>query len=671
MRKEFPILHLTPELEERIHRIYSLNIDSFIIPSPFIRDESLEKDYDRSYVWEEEGEILGYLLVYSNPQRTRFHLYKQVTSPFGRGKGIGSAFIQRLVEEVSPEAVLYLVIWEKHQEAMLFFEKKGFTTEDLVVYRGLSYHYMEVRAGDVQIDMDEEGLQRRTATEDLGKTRHDARKTLQLLSDMVDKLGPDNCNKITEDINRETTALINMLNAYRESLEYSHEVNVKTLIIERILPFIEMSPVHCEVRFIIKGRVSEAYGHYLDVGRALVNLVSNALDAIREAGRPGLISITLEEMESHILLTFQDNGIGIDKKRLEKGENGLPRFVGKTTKAAGTSSRQGQRQTAGLASGQTPGQGIGTRQIYATFGAEAIEVESAVGEGTVWKIRLARRPAGDLLVLQGLETRYREYRDLMDPVLPSLPVDRVRMATFIWHLRKLEILAWDLVLQFAKYHNVREIYRMALAYRFGRKDRESLSGEIARLRVDHPEIRSWLLDVLATLRRDEEFVLENVNYRDFGAVMLKSYGQAGDRTVVFTLDPHSGRFYATDRKLAEHVDFALYLGRERDQLLRGELSGDLNDLGRPITLGVWSVGSAEDAEDKMALIRRGACTLVKMGIKEEKKIAFYQTTYVSSPRDINSYITTTLGELCATPEDRLTRFLTDTDEDIPSFVVTD
>ncbi len=655
MSRDTHIVHLTPELEDRIRRIYSLNIDSFIIPSPFIRDGDLEKDYDHSYVWQEEGEILGYLLVFSNPGRTRFHLYKQVTSPFGRGKGIGSAFIHRLAEEVSPDATLYLIIWEKHQEAMLFFEKKGFTTEDRVIHRGLAFHYMEVRAGNVQGGGEEEPPGGRTRVEDLGKTRHDARKALRLLSEMVDRLGPDNCNRIIEDINRETTALINMLNAYRDSLEYSHEVNIKSLIIERILPFIEMSPAHCEVRFVMKGRVPEAYGHYLDIGRALVNLVSNALDAIREAGRPGRISITLEEKESSILLTFRDNGVGIDPGRLKKGEDGIPLFVGRTTKTGGAA----------------PGQGIGTRQIFAVFGADAIDVKSSPGRGTVWSIRLARRPPGDLLALQGLETRYREYRDLMDPVLPAPPVDRVRMATFIWHLRKLEILSWDLILQFAKYHNVREIYRSVLAHRFGRKDREALAAEISRLKVDHPVIRGWLLDVLTTLRRDEEFVLQNANFRDFGGVMLKSYGQAGDRTVVFTLDPESGMFFATDRKLAEHVDFAPYLGRERDELLRGEHSGDVNDPARPITLGVWSIRNGMDAEEKIALVRRGACKLAELGLKADKKIAFYQTTYVSSPLDINSYITTTLGELCGLPEDRLRKFLADTDEDIPAFVVTD
>lgn len=656
MNTELRILPLTPALEERIHRIYSLNIDTFLIPSPFIRDARLEKDYGHSYVWEEEGEILGYLLVYSDPGRTRFHLYKQVTSPFGRGKGIGSAFIHRLAEHVAPDALLYLYIWEKHQEAMMFFEKKGFTTEDRIVYRGLTFHYMEVRAGDI-VREEEDAGKRPVVAEDLGKTRHDARKTLRLLSEMVDRLNPENCNKIIEDINRETTALINMLNDYRDAHEYIHEVNVKTLIIERILPFIEMSPVRCEVRFIVKGRVSEAYGHYLDIGRAMVNLVSNALDAIRERGRPGRISISLAEKGQSIVLEFRDNGIGIDPLRLERREDGLPRFVGITTKAGGV--------------GIQPGQGIGTRQIFAAFGSDNIDIKSAPGRGTVWTIRLTKRPPGDIRVLRSLEFRYREYRELMDPVLPEPPVDRIRMATFIWHLRKLEILSWDLIMQFAKYHNIREIYRLTLAYRFGFKEFQVLVAEFARLRIDHPEIREWLLDVLGTMKRDEGFVDANADIREYGAIMLKSYGQASDRTVIFTLDPETGRFLATDRKLAEHVDFVSYLGRNRDQLVRGELCGDLNDMQRPISLGVWSVRSREDALAKTAQVREAGCKLREIGLKPEKKIALYQTTYVDSPVDLNSYLTTTLRELCETTDDRLERFLADTDDEIPPFMITD
>ena len=154
-------------------------------------------------------------------------------------------------------------------------------------------------------------------------------------------------------------------------------------------------------------------------------------------------------------------------------------------------------------------------------------------------------------------------------------------------------------------------------------------------------------------------------------MLLKRSGHATARPVIFTIDPENGRFIATDRKLAEHVDFAHYLGRDRDHLLRGELSGDLNNAERPITLGVWSVRNRADALRKIALIRAGARRLVTSGLKRAKRLTFYQTTYVESPEDINTYLTTTLGDLADTPDDRLERFLVGTDDEIPPFMITD
>jgi predicted GNAT family acetyltransferase len=104
---------LTKDDQAKIDKIPFLNIDSILIPSPYIKDKELDIDYDHSYVWDEEGEFLGYILVYSNKEKNKFLVYKQVTSPFGRGKGIGSAFIRKLAQDVSPDSYIYLFVWEK------------------------------------------------------------------------------------------------------------------------------------------------------------------------------------------------------------------------------------------------------------------------------------------------------------------------------------------------------------------------------------------------------------------------------------------------------------------------------------------------------------------------------------------------------------------------------
>ena len=706
------IRKLTPALEERIQRNHSLNIDTFIIPSPYIKDEELEKDYEHSYVWEEEGEILGYLLVYSNPERTRFHLYKQVTSPFGRGKGIGSAFLRRLASEVRSDALLYLYIWEKQQEAVLFFARKGFAVLDRIVYRGLVFIHMVCRAQDLK---DAEGGEERSSSfaEELGKTRHDARKTIRLLSDMVDRLSVDNCHKIIEDINRETTALINMLNAYRDSVERFHEVNIKSLLLERILPFIELSPVPCDVHLIVKGRIPEAYGPYLDYGRALVNLASNALDAIKEAGRRGRITIELKEEPDHILLTFADNGVGIEPQRLALREDGLPQFVGKTTKAVRTTPEPqppvssfsqsppvnaqipliqgGEPRTETLAGSSllksqigppvegtpsqaseasyaahkssSPGQGIGTRQIFAVFGKENIQVESWVGRGTRWKIRLPKKPPGDASFLKEYELRYREFTELTEQWDRNRVPDRSVLGPFIWRLRKMEVFLWDLILHFSRYHNIREIFRTFLSFQQGYMMAEGLREYVDALRADQPEFRAWLFDIALRVRDDQEYIEMHAPLAEYGGILLKSYGQATDRTVIFTMDPPTGRFMATDRKLAEHLDFVPYLKKSREELLRGEFSGDVSDPMRPLMVGVWSVFGEGDALNKMALVREGARTLIRMGLKREKRLGFYPSTFVQGQMDLNTYITLTLGELADTQDTELERFLVCVEEE--------
>jgi GNAT superfamily N-acetyltransferase len=678
------IRRLTPALEERIQRNHSLNIDTFIIPSPYIKDEELEKDYEHSYVWEEEGEILGYLLVYSNPERSRFHLYKQVTSPFGRGKGIGSAFIRRLASEVRSDALLYLFVWEKQQEAVLFFAKKGFSVLDRIVYRGLVFIHMVCRASDLK---ESEGGEETSASfaEELGKTRHDARKTIRLLSDMVDRLSVDNCHKIIEDINRETTALINMLNAYRDSVERFHEVNIKALLLERILPFIELSPVPCEVKLIVKGRIPEAYGPYLDYGRALINLASNALDAIKEAGRRGKITIELKEEKDHILLTFADNGVGIEPERLTPGEDGLPRFVGRTTKGKsspvpvtepvtfpkkgsevlGTPSagKSGESIKSGEFGKPSPGQGIGTRQIFAVFGKENIRVESRLGKGTRWKIRLPKKPPGDATFLKEFELRYREFTELTEQLDREPVTSRKVLGPFIWRHRKMEVFLWDLILHFSRYHNIREIFRTFLSFQQGYLTEEGLREYVEGLRADRLEFRQWLFDIAVRVRNDQEYIETYAPFEEYGGILFKSYGQATDRTVIFTMDPTTGRFMATDRKLAEHLDFVPYLKKSREDLLRGEFSGDVSDPKRPLMLGVWSVLGEEDARGKVALVREGARSLLRMGIKREKRLGFYSSTFVQGATDLNTYITLTLGELADVPDGELERYLVCVEEE--------
>jgi len=640
-----------PELEDRIRRNPSLNIDSFIIPTPYAVDERLEKDYQFSFVWEEEREILGFIEVWTDPEKQRLHIYKQVTSPFGRSKGIGSAFLAHLASIAPEGALIDLYIWERQAEILAFYKRRGFAEKERLNWRALNFIRLEAEARHIRETIPKVGISSGTADE-LGKIRHDAKKAIRLLADMAGALTAENCSRIIEDINRETTALINTLNLFRDSVQRFRTINLKELIIDRIIPMVEHSPVNCELVLRFAPNVGEARAHYLEAARAIVNLVSNALDAIKAADRPGRLAISVEEVSPWILLTVEDNGIGIDSKKLQAGADGRPQFVGITTKA-------------------NMGEGQGTRQIYAAFGTENISVHSEVGKGTRWIIRLPRAEHREESELQALETRLAEFKAISASDAPKVEADKAEIAAYIWRCTKLEILIWDHILQFARKNNVRDIYRSFLSCRHESISLASFREDLENYKTDTPELRLWLLEAVRILKR-EDTVLQTLNRNgELQGVMFKAYGQAVERTVIFTLDPATGLFGATDRKLAEHADFVPYLGASRDRCLRGEFFGDVQNASNPIQLGVWELGSPDDARKKAALVRAGAERLIQMGIPESKKLLFYETTWRRGRLDLDTGRPRTLGAVARLREEELGDILIAVDDEFSEYISTD
>jgi len=637
----FPyIKRLNQEYEDIIRQSTFLNIDSLLIPSPYVLDKTIDIDYEHSLVWDEEGELLGYLLVYATPDRKKFHIYKQVTSPFGRGKGIGSAFLEYLAHTVAADSRIYLFVWERLISSIEFFQSKGLVIEDLIVYRKMKFHQMSATAEAIRHAIALTKDKDYTVVEELGKVRHDAKKSLKVLYDMASMLSVDNFNKVTEDINRETTALVNTLNTYEDKIKVFHTVSIKELIIERLIPYIEAATIPCEIRLNLESRIPAVMGNYMNYSRALINIVSNALDAIRISGRQGVIEFTLREKDDAVVLTIQDNGVGIAEDKLKKGPDKVPLFVGKTTKEGAI------------------GEGIGTRQIFATFGAGNIEVESQWQEFTRWTVTLKKGTQKDASLLTNLGSRYIRFIKSTQKIEITSESSRSEIAIFIWQLRQMELFSYDLAYQFSKYNNVRDIYQNILLYRYGGRSFEQLKAELRQCRVDHYVIGSWLLGMLSRIHRNETWLAQNIPFDDFKDELLQSYGQAIDRTMIFTLDPDNGRFFATDRRFAEHLDFVPYLGRERDQLIRGEFIGDLKNITNPIVMGVWLVKDHQDLHDKLLQLRKGARQLLAMGLSREKRLAFYATTYNHTDRDVDIFKTITLHEMATIPEydfDQLTR----------------
>lgn len=637
------ITPLTEDLERRVQRNPLLNIDTFIIPSPYVQHKRLKKDREYSFVWMEEGEILGFMLVYSDRERKQMLIYKLVTSPFGRGRGIGTTLIEHLSRVVPSGSMIYLYVWEKQADTLEFFQKKGFQPGEPLVYRNLVYHYLSASKDEIRKRTREQAdgnLQR----EDIGKTRHDARKTLKLLSHMVDMLSAENGDRIIEDINRETTSMINTLNSFRDTMEITHTVNLKEMILDRILPYVEASSIPCELNLHLSKHTAIVRGYYVHIGRALINLVSNALDAIREKGEAGKIWITLSGEYGKIELTFRDNGIGIPSEKLKKNEEGVPQFVGKTTKSS-------------------KGEGIGTQQIFSTFGPENICVDSREGEYTCWKILFDQIIPGQDKRTRMLERQFHEFFDLQEKVPLTAETPRNDAISYIWQLRKMEIFLFDLIFQFSKYNNIRMIYRGILSFVEGRSSQEEMEKRIDECQAENPLLHQWVKTTSLEIRRRKEQMGNALVLDHFQGALFKSYGQSYNNVIIFTLDPETGNFLATDRKLAEHLDFAPYLGKEKDQLLRGEFIGDMNNDDKPISFGVWSIKSREDLLKKLKLIRKGAQCLVQKGLHKQKRLAFYQTTYIHYSEDIDTDASSTFGEFSRLSDEELEQYIRKADDE--------
>ena len=645
------IKKLTPNHEKAIAHLPLLNIDSMIIPSPYILDRASDIDYEHSYVWEEKGELLGYMLVYATPDRKKFHIYRQVTSPFGRGKGIGTAFVRCLSHTVAPDAQIYLYVWEKLISSIDFFRSKGFSIEDLVVYRKMKFHLMSVTAMTLREKVVLRQRPEVSIVEELSKVRHDVKKSLKVLFDMATLMSVDNFSKVAEDINRETTALLNTLNRYEDATHLSHKVSLPDLITERVIPFVEAVDSACEVRLTTKGRIAPVVGSYISCSRALINIVSNALDAIKSSGRPGVLEFVLEQHDDTVTIAVTDNGVGIAAERLMRGGDGVPLFVGRSTKGE-------------------EGEGIGTRQTYATFGAENIYVASREGEFTRWTVTMKKSTTKDSLLLADLGSRYVRFIKSTQTIPLGPDSSREDIAAYIWQLRQMELFSYDLLYHFSRYNNVRDIFQSIMLYRFGNAPFSSLKDEVRRCRIDNPSIGSWLLGMTSRISRNETYIAQHMPFQDYKDVLFQSYGQAVGRTMIFTLDPENGNFLMTDRKFAEHLDFVPYLARERDRLLRGELVGDVRNVNSPIYLGVWTVKDLSDLRRKLQQIRSGAWQLLEMGLDREKRIAFYNTTYNNSDNEIDTLKTVTLGEMASLEDHELDRFIRQQDNEMSGVLLT-
>jgi len=469
---------------------------------------------------------------------------------------------------------------------------------------------------------------------------------------MVNALAPENAGRIIEDINRETTTLLNMLNMYRASMAMAHEVNLQDLVLERLVPYVEASENNIELVINLSANKPMVLGHWLNIGRALVNLASNSIDAMAECDRQGRLNISLvSDGDQFVNLHIADNGNGIPPELLKRDEDGKPAFIGQSTKADGK------------------GEGFGTAQVWSTFGSDRLEITSVRGEGTEWTISFERSAIGLTKRFSSLQRRFHELQSLQEDLEITDEPIRTDVVTAIWRVRKKEIFLFELLERFSRHHNIRDLYRVVLAYFYGNMTEDEFETRVSGWKGEHHALNAWLSATARRINQRHAALASNVDMTEYRGALFKSYGQSVDKVIIFTLNPADRRFLATDRKLAEHLDFVPYLGGDKTMMLRGEFVGDVNIDSNPIYLGVWSVDSDEDLKVKLELLREGARAVLEFGIHPSKRLALYQSTYIRHQRDINSDVSSTFGEFADYSIEELEkRFVREAEDEMQGFL---
>jgi len=196
----------------------------------------------------------------------------------------------------------------------------------------------------------------------------------ELLDEQDDELGPEERRELIRQIISETDRATEII---RTVLEYSREprfdrrpTNLLSTLLESVLLVRGELPTHVSVDLDVAPDL-EVLAHKTKLQQAFINLMTNSIDAMREAHREGTISVSARQRpgDAHVEMVFRDGGAGIPPHVIDRVFD--PFF---STKDVGH------------------GTGLGlylTHQIVEQHGG-TIRVESALGEGTTVTIRLPR-----------------------------------------------------------------------------------------------------------------------------------------------------------------------------------------------------------------------------------------------------------------------------------------
>jgi ribosomal-protein-alanine N-acetyltransferase len=106
-----------------------VELDQAYFPRPWSRAQWSELKFDRNYLYlyQAEGETLGFALLSGDPADDTVHLYKILLRPTVRGTGASEKFWKNMVQDLKLKGFskLYLEVEAPNTRAIRFYEKTG------------------------------------------------------------------------------------------------------------------------------------------------------------------------------------------------------------------------------------------------------------------------------------------------------------------------------------------------------------------------------------------------------------------------------------------------------------------------------------------------------------------------------------------------------------------
>jgi signal transduction histidine kinase/CheY-like chemotaxis protein len=118
--------------------------------------------------------------------------------------------------------------------------------------------------------------------------------------------------KVARESNRAAKLVSNFLSFAREQPAHRETVNLNELVRRAAdLRKLDLQKAKVELRLNLDPRLPSTQADPDQIQQVLVNLVNNALHAVADAARPGVVQITTQSKDDLILLLMEDNGPGV------------------------------------------------------------------------------------------------------------------------------------------------------------------------------------------------------------------------------------------------------------------------------------------------------------------------------------------------------------------------